>query len=133
MNKPEHNTVSTVDIGKKRKKRKGGMSFYNSKQRKRRELKKKDKMCIERRGTPSHLQNTCAVDKKRSLNQHLNLQPIEEEREDNGLHAPSVVESKHPNSSNQSGSREEIRRNLIITISLSSRLYAQGVLQDLGI
>ena len=104
MKEPDHNTISTIDPGKKRKKRKGGTSFSNSKQRKRREFKKKEETCIEGRGNPSNLQNTCAMDKRGSLNWHLSLQPIEEEREDSGSQAPSMAKSEHPNNFNQSGS-----------------------------
>ena len=84
------------------------------KQRKRKELKKKEETCIEGRGTPSDWQNTCAVDKR-----GLNLQPIDEEGEDSGSHALSMAECKYRNNSNQSGSRKETKENLIITISLS--------------
>jgi hypothetical protein len=114
MKEPEHITDSTMDPGKKWKKRKGGTSFSNSKQRRRRELKKKEETCIEGRGTPTDSQNTCAVDKG-----GLNLISIDEEAEDSGSQVISMEESEHPNSSNQSGSREERRENSIITVSLS--------------
>jgi hypothetical protein len=42
MKEPSDNTVPTIDVAAKRKRRKGGASFSTSKQRKRRELKKKD-------------------------------------------------------------------------------------------
>jgi hypothetical protein len=74
------------------KEEKGRHEFQQIKERKRRELKKKKKeMCIEGRGTPSDLTNTCAVDKRGSLNWHLDLQSIEEEREDSGSRAPSMA------------------------------------------
>ena len=73
------------------------------------------------------------MDERGSLNRHLNLQLIEEEREDNGSHAPPMAEIEHRNKSNQSGSCKETRENSIITVNLSLRLYAQGVLQDLGL
>jgi hypothetical protein len=114
MKEPDQNIVSTIDLGKKKKKKKGGTSFSNSKQRRRRELKKKEETCIEGRGTPSNWQNMCAVDRR-----GLNLRPIDEEGEDSGSQTPCMAESEHRNSSNQSGSREETRENLIITINLS--------------
>ena len=99
---------------KKRKKRKGGTSFSNSKQRRRREQKKKEETWIEGRRTPTDSQNTCAEDKG-----GLNLISIAEEAEDSGSQALSMEESENPNSSNQSGSRDERRDNSIITVSLS--------------
>jgi hypothetical protein len=57
---------------------------------------------------------------------------VEEEREDNVSHAPSMAENEHCNNFNQTGSLKETRHNSIITISLSLRLYTQGVFQDLG-
>ena len=105
MKEPEHNTVSKNDPGKKQKRRKGGTSFNNSKQKRRRELKKKEESCIERRGTPSELQNTSGEGKRGFLNQQLNLKSIEEKREDSDSQAASMAESEYPNNSNQSGSR----------------------------
>ena len=98
----------------------------------RKELKKKKKSCIEGRDTQSNLQNTCGKSKRGSSKRHLNLLLIEEEREDNNSPAPSMVESEHRNNSNQSGSRKETKYNLILTVNLLLRLYAQRVLQDLG-
>ena len=127
MKELNQNTVSTIDPGKKRKKKKGGTSFNNSKQRRRRELKKKEETCIEGISTPSDSQNTCAVDKG-----GLDLQSIDEEREDSGSQAQSMAKSEHRNNSHQSGSPEERKKNSIMTVSLSHRLYAQRALQDLG-
>ena len=100
MKEPCHNTVPTIDPATKRKRRKGGTSFSNSKQKKRRELKKKDLTCVGGRGTPSDLSKTCVVDEIGSWNWHLNLQPIEEEREDSGSRPPSMAESEHSTDSN---------------------------------
>jgi hypothetical protein len=108
MKEPEHNTDSIIDIGKKRKKRKGGLSFSNSKQRRRRELKKKEEAYIEGRG---------------SSKRQLNLQPIEEDREDSETPAASMEESEQPNSSNQSGYQEETRDDSILIVRLSFKLY----------
>ena len=62
------------------------------------------------------------------MNRHLNLQSIEEEREDSDSPAPSMAENEHHNSSNKSGSREETRDNSILRVSLLLRLYEQRVL-----
>ena len=94
MKEPGHNTVPTIDLATKQKRIKGGTNFNNSKQRKRRELKKKDLTCIEGRGTPLVLSKQCHVDEIGSSNLHLNLQPIEE-RKDSGSRAPSMAESKY--------------------------------------
>jgi hypothetical protein len=114
MKETDVNTVTTIDPGKKRKKRKGGTSFSNSKQRRRREQKKKEGADIEGRGTPTESQNTCVVDKG-----GLNLQSIDEEGEESGSQAPSMAESEHLNSSNESGSPEDIRDNSMNAVSLS--------------
>ena len=88
-----HHNFST----RARTKSKGGeLLVTTSKQRKRRELKKKDLMSIEGRGTPSDLSKQCHVDEIGSMNPHLNLNPIEEEGEDSGSRAPSMAESEHP-------------------------------------
>ncbi len=113
MKETEQNIDSSIDPGKRRKKRKGGLSFSNTKQRRRRELKKKEESYMEGRGTPSELQNTCGESKGGSLNRETNLWRIEEERED----SDSPAESEHNNSSNQSGSREETRDDLNFTVS----------------
>jgi hypothetical protein len=132
MKELKQNIDSTIDLGKKRKKQKGGLSFSISKQRRRRELKKKEESYIERRGTPSNLQNICGESKRGSLNWDLNLQRIEEEREDSDSPATSMAESEHNNSSNQSGSREETRDNLILTVSLILMIEDLETLETLG-
>jgi hypothetical protein len=123
MKEPEHNTDSTIDIGKKRKKRKGGLSFSNSKQRRRRELKKKEEAYIEGRGTPSDVQSTGEESKRGSSKRQLNLQPIEEDREDSETPAASMEESEQPNSSNQSEYQEETRDDSNLIVRLSFKLY----------
>jgi hypothetical protein len=86
-------------------------------------LKKKEESYIERRDTPSDLQNTCEESKRGSSKRQLNLQPIEEEQEDSDSPAPSMAESEHHNSSNQSGSHEETRDDSILIVRLLLRLY----------
>jgi hypothetical protein len=132
MKEPKQNIDSTIDPGKKRKKRKGGLSFSNSKQRRRRELKKKEESYIEGRGTPTDLQNTSGESKRGSLNRDLNLQRIEEEREESDSPPASMAESEHNNSSNQSGSREETRDNSILTVSLIFMIGHLETLETLG-
>jgi hypothetical protein len=90
MKEPKHNTDSTIDIGKKRKKRKGGLSFSNSKQRRWRELKKKEESYIEGTRTPSDVQSIGEDSKRGSSKRQLNLQPIEEDREDSESPAASM-------------------------------------------
>jgi hypothetical protein len=114
MKEPEHHTDSTIDIGKKQK---GGLSFSNSKQRRRRELKKKEESYIEGRGNPSDVQSTGEERKRGSSKLHLNLQPIEKDREDSESPAASMEESEQPNSSNQSGYHDETRDDSILIVS----------------
>jgi hypothetical protein len=116
MKEPEHNIDCIIDTRKKQKKQKIGMSFSTLKQRRRRKLKKKEKLYIEGIGTPSDLQNTCRKNNKGSLNWQLNLKPIEEDREDSETPAPSMAESEQHNSSNQSGSREETKDISILRV-----------------
>jgi hypothetical protein len=130
MKEPSDNTNPTIDVATKRKRRKGGTSFSNSKQKKRRELKKKDLTSIEGRGTPSDLSKPFAIDETGYLNMQLNLHPIEEEKEDSGSHAPSMAESEHRTNSNQSASCEEIREDSIIIVSLSWILSPLEIEQD---
>lgn len=118
MKETEHITDFTIDPGKKRKKQKGGTSFSNLKQRRRRKVKKKEESYIERKGTPSDLPNTCGESMKGSLNRELNLQRIEEERDASDSPTACMAESKHNNSSNQSGSGEETKNNLILIVRL---------------
>lgn len=118
MKEPSHNAVPTIDVATKRKRRKGGTSFSTSKQRKRRELKKKDQTSIEGRGTPSDLSKPCGIGEIGYTNPQLNLQAIEEEREGSGSQAPSMAESEPRSNSNQSGSREETREDSISTVSI---------------
>ena len=47
MKEADQNTVFTIDPRKKRKKRMGGTSFSNSRQKRRREFKQKEETCIE--------------------------------------------------------------------------------------
>jgi hypothetical protein len=130
MKEPDHNTYSTIDPGKKRKKRKGGLSFSNSKQRKRRELKKKEESYIEGRGTPSDVQSTGEESKRGSSKRQLNLQPIEEDREDSESPAASMEESEQPNSSNQSGYQEETRDDSILIVRLKLWVNEEWVFED---
>ena len=131
MKELEHKTDSTIDPGKMRKKRKGGLNFSNSKQRKRRELKKKEESYIEGRGTPSDVQNTGGEIKRGSSKWQLNLQLIEEDGEESESPAPSMEKNEHPNSSNQSGYYEETRDDSILIVRLLFKLYEQWAFEDL--
>ena len=123
MKEPNDNTVQTIDVATKRKRRKGGTSFSTSKQRKRKELRKKDLTSIEGRGTPSDLrEKPFGIEETGYSNPQLNLHPIEEEREDSGSRAPSMAGSEHRTNSNQSGSREETREDSISSVRLCSVL-----------
>ena len=53
MNELGDNTVPTINLAIKRRRRKGGTILNTSKQRKRRDIKKKDLTCIEGRGIAS--------------------------------------------------------------------------------
>lgn len=120
------------DAATKRKRRKGGMSFSNSKQRKRRELKKKDLTSIDGRGTPSDLSKQNCTYEIGQSNPQLNLDRIEEEKEESGSLAQSMAESEHPTNSNQSGSREERREDSISSVRLNCVLMTLDVENSYG-
>ena len=113
----------------KRKKRTGGLSFNNLKQRRRGEQKKKDESYIEGRGTPSDVQNTGGESKRGFPKRQLNLQPIEEDREDRESPPASMEESEQPNSSNQSGYHEETRDDSILIVSCCLSYMKNGHLR----
>jgi hypothetical protein len=58
------------------------------------------------------------IEKTGYSNPQLNLHPIEEEREDSGSRAPSMAGSEHRTNSNQSGSREETKKDSISNVRL---------------
>ena len=128
MKEPEHNTNYTIDPRKKRKKWKGGLNFSNSKQRRRREQKKEESY-IEGRGTPSDVQSTRGESKRGSSKWQLNLQPIEEDREDSESPAASMEESEQPNSSNQSEYHEETRDDSTLIVSCCLSYMKNGQLR----
>jgi hypothetical protein len=132
MKEPSHNTIPTTNVATKWKRRKGGTSFSNSKQKKQRELKKNDLTSIEGKMTPSDLSKLFAIDETWYSNPQLNLHPIEEEREDSGSRAPSMAENEHRTNSNKNGSREETKEDSISTVSLSWVLSPLEVEQDFG-
>lgn len=117
--------VSTADPGRKRKKRKGGLSFSNSKQRRRRELRKKEQTSIEGSQTPIDLSRRVAEDETGGSKRNDELERIEEEREQSESREPSMAESDHRSHSNKSGSEEETKGDSISTVSVGCGLYAK--------
>ena len=90
------------------------MSFSVSQQRKRRELRKNDLMCIDKKRTPSDLSKQIPTDEIGQLN----LDRIEEERGESGSHAQSMAESEHPTNSNQNGPCKVSKEDSISSVSL---------------
>ena len=109
MTKPDNSIVPTINLGRKEKRKNGGTSFNNSKQSKQIELRKKILTYIEGRGTPSNFSKMSRVVEIGAWNKHVDLQPIEEEREDNCSRALSMVVSDHCSNFNNSDSNEETR------------------------
>jgi hypothetical protein len=64
------------------------------------------------------MQSTGEESKRGSSKRQLNLQPIEEDREDSESPAASMEESEQPNSSNQSRYHEETRDDSILIVRL---------------
>ena len=73
------------------------------------------------------MSKTYGVVETRVSNRHVDLQSIEEKREDSGSRAPSMAESEHCIDSNKSGLGEETNQNSINTLSLFCKFYAQEV------
>jgi hypothetical protein len=117
MKEPGNSVVSTADLGRKRKKRKGGTSFSNSKQRRQRELKKKEQTGTQGSEQPTHLTKTGGEDEKGTSSRNEELQRIEEEREHSGSREPSMGESEHRSNSDTSGSEEETKEDSTSTVS----------------
>jgi hypothetical protein len=118
--------VSTADPGRPRKKGKGGLSFSTSKQRRRRELRKKEQTCTEGSEPLTDLSKTGTEVEMGASSRNEELNPIEEEREDSGSREPMMAESDHRSNSNKSGSEEEPKEDSINTVSLGCGFYALG-------
>jgi hypothetical protein len=73
MKEPSENTIPTIDVATKRKRRKRGTSLSTSKQRKRRELRKMDLKSIEGRRTSLDLSKPFGIEETGYLNPQLNL------------------------------------------------------------
>ena len=117
--------VSTGDPGRPRKKRKGGLSFSTSKQRRRRELKKKEQTCTEGSEPQTDLTKT-GGEERGSSSRNEELKPIDEEMEDSGSREPTMADSEHRSNSNKSGSAEEAKEDSINTVSLGCGVYTLG-------
>jgi hypothetical protein len=126
MKEKGNSHVSTMDPGRKRKKRKGGLSFNTSKQRRRRELRKKEQTCTDGSEPPIDLSKTGGEDETCTSSRNEELQRIEEERDHSGSREPSMAESEHRSNSNKSGSEEETKEDSISTVSLGVGFYALG-------
>jgi len=118
--------VSTADPGRPRKKRKGGLSFSTSKQRRRRELRKKEKTCTEGSEPQTDLSKTDGEVEIGASSRNEELKPIDEEMEDSGSREPTMADSDHRSNSNKSGSEEEPKEDSISTVSLGCGFYALG-------
>ena len=126
MKETGNSQVSTANFGRKMTKRKGGLSFSNSKQRRWRELRKKEQTSIEGSETPIDLSRTVAEVETGGSCRNDELEWIEEEREHNESCEPSMAESEHRSNSNKSGSEEETKGDSISPVSLGCGLYAEG-------
>jgi len=113
MKEPSNSVVSTADSGRKMKKRKGGMSFSNSKQRQQRELGKKEQTGTQGSEPPTDLSKTGGEDETWTSSMNKELQRIEEEWGHRGSREPSMEESEHRSNSNTSGSEEETKEDSI--------------------
>ena len=131
MKEPENSQVSTVDPGRKKKKRKWGTNFSNSKHRRRRELKKKEQSCTQGSEPPTDLSKTGRGAETRTSSSNKELQRIKEEREQSGLRELSMGESKH-RSDSEMNKFEETKWDSIGTVSLSLGFYALGSYIHLG-
>lgn len=132
MKETGNSQVSTADPGRPRKKRKGGLSFSTSKQRRRRELKKKEQTCTEGSEPQTDLSKTGGEVKTGASSRNEELKPIDEEMEDSGSREPTMADSEHRSNSNKSGSAEEAKEDSISTVSLGCGVYTLGSYTYLG-
>ena len=128
-----NSVVSTADPGRKRKKRKRGTSFSNSKQKRWRELRNKEQTYIQGNEPPIDLNSTVTEVKIGGSSRHNKQERIEEEREQRESCEPSMAESEHQSNSNKSGSEEESKKDSISIVSLGWGLYAEGAGKHLGL
>ena len=122
MKEPRNSQVSTADPGRKRKKRKGGLSFSNSKQRRRRELWKKEQSCTQRSDPPTDLSRMGEETETGTYSRNKELERIEEEGEKGGSQEQSMGESEHQSDSDSSESEEETKEDSMNTVSLVLRI-----------
>ena len=118
MKETWNSVVSTADPGRKKKKMKGGLSFINSKQRRRRELRKEEQACTQGSEPQSYMSKTSGEVETKKSSKNEELERIEEEREHSGSDEPSIAESEHRSNSNKSGSEEKAKEGSISTVSL---------------
>ena len=124
MKEPRYTQVSTVDPGRKRKKRKEGTKFSNSKQKRRRELRKKEQSYTHGSEPPTDLNKMGGEAETWTPSMNEELQRIEEEREQSGSDEPSMGESEHRSDYETNEYEEETKEDSIGTVSLGLGFYA---------
>ena len=112
MKEPDNSVGSIADLGRKRNERKGDTNFSNSKQKRRRELRKKEQTCSQGSEAPTDLSKTDGEDETGTL------QRIEEEREHSGLREQPMGESEYD--SNTSGYEDETKKT---QLAMSVRIW----------
>jgi hypothetical protein len=98
MKETRHTSISSAELSRKPRKRRGRTNFSNSKQKRRaaRDLKKKDTPSIEGRGTPSNLSEGVEEDqggtwRGRCKIRSLNLESIAEAEDAGKIHGISTA------------------------------------------
>jgi hypothetical protein len=91
---------------------KGRIEFQQFETEETERTKEEGGIVYRRKRHPNRFAEHMRREQERIIETELNLQPIEEDREESESPAPSMAESEHPNSSNQSGSREETRDSI---------------------
>ena len=132
MKERGNSQVSTADPGRKMKKKNGGTSFSNSKQRRRSELRKKEQSCTHGNEPPTYLSKTGGDAETGTYSRIEELERIEEEREQSGSREPSMGESEHQSDSDKSKSKDERKHDSIDTVSMGLRFNALGSYKHVG-
>ena len=122
MKEPGNSQVSTANPGRKRKKRKGGLNFSNSKQRRRRELRKKEQSFTHGNDPPTDLSKTGEEAETGTCSKKEELERIEKEGEKGVSQEQSMGGSEHQSDLNSSESEEETKKDSMNTVSLVLRI-----------
>ena len=118
MKEPENSQVSTIDHGRKMKKRKGGLSLATQS----RGDGKKEQSSTQGSDPPKYLSRMDEETETWTYSRNKELERIEEEAEKGGSQEQSMGESEHLSDSDSNESEEETKEDSMGTVSLVLRI-----------